>query len=65
MTDDDFFDSLKNAFRDVDHVDRLRRRLYACKQERSVQQYIHVFRGIVLELGPNAPDDDDLLFYCI
>ncbi len=29
--DDEFFDALETAFRDVDHADRLRRKLAACR----------------------------------
>ncbi len=57
-----FCDTLEKAFRDVDHVDRLRRRLASLKQITSVAKYIDEFRTIVIELGSNKPDDDTVLF---
>jgi hypothetical protein len=53
---------LEKAFRDVDHVDRLRRRLASLKQTHSVSKYIDTFRSIVIELGTSKPDDDTVLF---
>lgn len=53
---------LEKAFRDVDHVDRLRRRLAALKQITSVSKYIDEFRTIIIELGSAKPDDDTVLF---
>jgi hypothetical protein len=53
---------LEKAFRDVDHVDRLRRRLAALKQITSVTKYIDEFRTIIIELGSAKPDDDTVLF---
>ena len=64
-SDTDFFDALDSAFRDVDHQDRLRRKLAVCRQTHSVQQYVTAFRSILLELGRAAPDDDTVLFQFI
>ena len=35
-SDVEFFDALEVAFKDVDHADRLRRKLAACRQLNSV-----------------------------
>jgi hypothetical protein len=56
---------LEKAFRDVDHVDRLRRRLSTLKQTTSVTKYIDLFRDIVVELGNDKPDDQSILFQFI
>lgn len=56
---------LEKAFRDVDHVDRLRRRLATLKQTTSVARYIDAFRDIVVELGTYKPDDNTVLFQFI
>ncbi len=53
---------LEKPFRDVAHVDRLRRRLAALKQIPSVSKYIDEFRTIIIELGSAKPDDDTVLF---
>ena len=62
MHDMHFFHELETAFRDVDHVNKLRARLASCVQRTSVSAYIDEFRGYVLELGPSAPDRGTLLF---
>ncbi len=60
-----FCTELEKAFRDVDHVDRLRRRLASLRQTTSVAKYIDEFRTIVIELGSSKPDDDTVLFQFI
>ena len=65
LTYSTFATELEKAFRDVDHVDRLRRRLASLKQTTSVQKYIDEFRTIVIELGSAKPDDDTVLFQFI
>ena len=60
-----FSAELEKSFRDVDHVDRLRRRLASLRQVTSVQKYIDEFRTIVIELGSAKPDDDTVLFQFI
>ena len=62
MTDMHFFHELEKAFRDVDHVNKLRACLAYCVQKMSVSAYIDEFRGYVLELSPSAPDCSILLF---
>ena len=57
-----FSAELEKSFRDVDHVDRLRRRLASLRQVTSVQKYIDEFRTIVIELGSAKPDEDTVLF---
>lgn len=61
----DFEVELEKQFRDVDHIDRLRRKLSGLKQTTSVARYIDAFREIVIELGNNKPDADSLLFQFI
>lgn len=60
-----FKNEIEKAFRDVDHVDRLRRRLATLKQTTSVSKYIDLFRNIVVELGTAKPDDHTILFQFI
>ena len=56
---------LEKAFRDVDHVDRLRRKLSSLRKIHSVSRYIDTFRSIVIELGVSKPDDETVLFQFI
>ena len=65
MNDMHFFHELKKAFRDVDHEHRLRQKLSILRQTQSVQAYIAAFRGIVVELGDEAPNDNDQLYMFI
>ena len=65
LTFNTFCTKLEKAFRDVDHVDRLRRRLASLRQTTSVAKYIDEFRTIVIELGSSKPDDDTVLFQFI
>lgn len=62
LTFPNFVIELEKAFRDVDHVDRLRRRLASLRQVTSVSKYIDEFRTVVIELGSAKPDDDTVLF---
>ena len=49
----------------MDRELKLRRRLVALRQTRSVSEYTRQFRSLVLELGNKAPDDDALVFQYI
>ena len=56
---------LEKAFRDVDHDDRLRRKLLSLRQTYSVSCYIDTFRSIDIMLGVSKPDYVTLLFQFI
>ncbi len=62
MSASEFFKQLQAAFRDVDHEHRLRQQLASLKQTTSVQAYISAFRGLLVELGDEAPNSNDQLY---
>ncbi len=62
MNVSEFWKELQVAFRDVDHENRLRSKLSTLRQTGSVQQYIALFRSIVVDLGDEAPNDNDQLY---
>ena len=58
----DFKSELVDAFVDIDHELKLRRKLASLRQQSSVANYVKQFRQTILELGHSAPDDAALLF---
>ncbi len=62
ITSDTLFKQLTAAFKDVDHENRLRQKLFMLRQTGSVQSYIAAYRSIIVDLGDDAPNDSDQLY---